>query len=291
MIWAESKSLLFLDFQEFWYILSVVAMVSLSSYFLRYIRWRLLFFRAGIKIKFWKGFISYLAGFAFTLTPGKFGELVRIRYFGLMGAPPQLTLAAFIYERAFDLLTVLILASFILKKTNFFISMGIFVFFTILFLVICASNPVILNKAMVYIWTKRGRRLSRLIRMFRNALIDCKLWFKPLDLIFCFVIGVVGWGVTALSFVYLCRYLGVELPFFEHFSVYPISILAGAASMIPGGLGSTEATIITFLTSSGSQLSIAILAAAGMRFSTLWFSILLGLSSVFYLEFKKRAVF
>lgn len=287
MIWVESQNQTFSIFHTLGPTLFVVTLASCCSYVLRYIRWRWLFFRAGVQIEAWRGFVSYLAGFAFTVTPGKFGELVRIRYLAQMGVSPQLTLAAFIYERAFDLMVVLALASFLFGKTDFFIAVAVFAIGAVLLLALCASNPIFLGKTMAYFWSLKIRKLSRIIRTLRDGLVGCKFWLNPLDLIFCFVFGVVAWGITALSFLYLCRHIEITIPFFEQFSIYPISILAGAASMIPGGLGSTEATIITLLTSSGARLDLAVLAAAGVRLATLWFSMLLGIFSIIYLEINK----
>ena len=63
-------------------------------------------------------------------------------------------------------------------------------------------------------------------------------------------------------------------------------MLAGAASMMPGGLGSTEATIAALLTAEGVDLATAGLAAVGIRLASLWFSILLGHISVALLEIR-----
>lgn len=57
------------------------------------------------------------------------------------------------------------------------------------------------------------------------------------------------------------------MPTFDGISVYPTAMLAGAASMIPGGMGSTETTIVFLLMSTDSKvlLSTAALAAVGIR--------------------------
>lgn len=42
--------------------------------------------------------------------------------------------------------------------------------------------------------------------------------------------------------------LGIHLAGFNALALFPVAMLAGAASMLPGGLGSTEATLVALLT-------------------------------------------
>ena len=76
------------------------------------------------------------------------------------------------------------------------------------------------------------------------------------------------------------------LPLNLSFSLYPLAMLAGAASMIPGGIGTTEATIILLLSLAGVSIEQAALAALGIRVATLWFAMVCGLVSVFILEVR-----
>jgi uncharacterized protein (TIRG00374 family) len=80
----------------------------------------------------------------------------------------------------------------------------------------------------------------------------------------------------------------VEIPAFNAFSIYPLAMLAGAASMIPGGVGSAEAAIVFQLNLYDVPLSIAILIAVVVRLGTMWFSILCGLFAVLIQEYQMR---
>ena len=62
-------------------------------------------------------------------------------------------------------------------------------------------------------------------------------------------------------------------------------MLVGAASMLPGGIGSTEASLTLLLTSGGAPLATAAAAAVCIRIATLWFSIVLGFISMGLLSF------
>ena len=56
--------------------------------------------------------------------------------------------------------------------------------------------------------------------------------------------------------------------------------------MLPGGLGSTEIVIVSLLAIQGIQLSVATIAAVGIRLATIWFAILCGFISIVILEFR-----
>ena len=82
---------------------------ALVSFGLRYARWFYLLRLAGSHVSVWQGWLAYLSGFAFTATPGKVGELVRIRYFGRLQVNASRVMSAFVFERALDLVVVLVL--------------------------------------------------------------------------------------------------------------------------------------------------------------------------------------
>ena len=67
--------------------------------------------------------------------------------------------------------------------------------------------------------------------------------------------------------------------------IYNISILAGAISFIPRGIGATEATISVILVNMGMDLPLAIIASIIVREITLWFAVGLGLISMIILNF------
>ncbi len=114
----------------------------------------------------------------------------------------------------------------------------------------------------------------------------CAIWLRPLPLLSSLFLGLAAWCSTALAFVFLLNALQLHVPFLEAFAAYPLAMLAGAASMLPGGVGSTEAAIVVQLQWHGVPLATALLAAVVVRFGTMWFSVLLGLVSLLYQEFK-----
>jgi len=63
--------------------------------------------------------------------------------------------------------------------------------------------------------------------------------------------------------------------------VFSFSSLAGAISMIPGGLGVAELSFAGLLMLAGISRGIAAGATVIIRFCTLWFGVLVGLITLF----------
>lgn len=258
--------------------------LSLSSYFVRYLRWRWLLSRAGSRTRFCYGLLAYLSGFAFTATPGKVGELLRIRYFMPQGIPAPLVLAAFVYERVFDLLVVLLLASMAISRLELFLVASGFVVTLVACITYAAFHPDWLSRAAAYLRQRGLKRLARILRVLRSGLTGCRQWLTPKDLATSLLLGIVAWGMTAGSFALLLVWLGIDIPLFSALAIYPLAMLAGAASMLPGGLGSTEVTVAGLLVYMGFPLGLATVAAVGIRLSTLWLAIAVGLCAMGVLE-------
>jgi uncharacterized protein (TIRG00374 family) len=59
-------------------------------------------------------------------------------------------------------------------------------------------------------------------------------------------------------------------------SIYSSSLIIGAASFIPGGVGVAEGSIAGLLSLSGIDISVAIALGMLIRIFTLWYAILVG---------------
>ena len=69
--------------------------------------------------------------------------------------------------------------------------------------------------------------------------------------------------------------------------IYAISVLAGAVSFIPGGLGSTEAVMGLLLVLVGAEPATAIAATIICRLATLWFAVVIGVVVVGGIEISR----
>ena len=264
--------------------LPVLMSLALISFGLRYARWFYLLRLAGSHVPVWRGWLAYLAGFAFTATPGKVGELVRIRYFGRLQVESSLVISAFVFERSLDLVVVFCLAALWVGDAKMFIVASTFVGIFLLGVSFLMFRPKLLEVLCMACIGKGCCRVGRFLRFAARAMANCAFWLRPLPLLLSLLLGFGAWCTTAITLVYLLMTFQLHLPLSAAFAVYPLAMLAGAASMMPGGVGTTETAIVIQLQSHGVPLSVALLVALAVRLGTLWFSVFLGFTSIFILS-------
>ncbi len=286
LVWVDSNKDIGRLLPKLYETLPFLILLSFLSYFFRYIRWRWLFYRAGYQTPVIYGFFAYVAGFAFTATPGKVGELLRIRYFQPLGVPHYRVVAAFVFERMFDLVSVLLIASLAAMQFGIFLYAVIFVSVVVLAVIVLMKKTQWVSRLEAYFRLHKLSRPAILANVFRKGIRGVSSWNNPLDMFVAVALGLIAWGITSAAFVFLLDHLGVVVPVATAVAIYPLSMLAGAASLLPGGVGSAEAAIVVMLAVLDVPIDIAVLAAICIRLTTLWFAILIGFISMSYLEYR-----
>jgi uncharacterized protein (TIRG00374 family) len=260
--------------------------LALVTYGLRYLRWYWLLRWSGDHAPALSGWWAYLSGFALTATPGKVGELLRIRYFGRLGVGADRVMSTFVFERALDLIVVFALAAMFIADIRMFWLATLFVTLFLVALVVAVLYPEKLMRLGVFCLQKQWVRAFRLFEFLAKVLQGCRSWIKPWPIVVGLMIGLAAWSLTSLAFVYLLDHLDIHMPWFAAFSTYPMAMLAGAASMLPGGVGSTEAAIVLQMKWHGVDTASAILVAVVIRLGTMWFSVFCGLAAILLQEIQ-----
>lgn len=282
LVWIDSNRGSYLSVSKFLSVLPLLLGLCSFSFFLRYLRWHWLIYRCHGEISFAKGFAAYLSGFALTASPGKVGELIRIRYFKFVGVPSSKVFAGFFYERTFDVFVVFLLCIVGLADLQAIYVAAFFFLLVMAIVSLLVCNPKLIPQFLNQLGSFDP--LAKLSVGITEGLQAVRFWMTPLDGAVAFSLGFIAWTSVAIAFVVLTRTLGIQVPFLEAFSLYPLAILIGASSLIPGGFGTTEAALVALLSLYGVALEDSILAAVGIRLCSLWFSMLLGFLSIIGLE-------
>jgi len=286
LLWADSKNQVLGQLYLLLYTIPMLMTFSLSSYIVRYFRWHWLIQRSGNKVSWVYGFLAYLAGFAFTATPGKAGELIRVRYLLQVGVPANVSFGAFVYERGLDLIVVLLLASLAISNLSLLMLAYSFVVIFVTMIIAFGCKPNLFSY-LGKIFHKLGFiKLEKIIFVIRDGFLTSRIWFTPVDLLLSLTWGFLAWGITSYSFVWLLGDLRVPIDFSLALSIFSLAMLAGAASMLPGGIGSTELTVIFLLSLCGVPTHVSTLAAVGISFATIWFAVLVGFICMGLLELR-----
>jgi uncharacterized protein (TIRG00374 family) len=90
------------------------------------------------------------------------------------------------------------------------------------------------------------------------------------------LIGMVAWGAEGLALYFMLHSLGSDISLQTAMFIYAFSMLVGAVSFLPGGLGGVEASMVALLMLQQLDQAHAVAVTLLVRLTTLWFAIALG---------------
>lgn len=272
--------------------------LSLFNYALRYWRWDWMILKQipanETRIPHHCHLIIYLAGFAFTTTPGKMGEALRSLYLHRFNISTGLSLGALLIERILDLLTVALLAWLLVY------ALPGYEFWPTLVMTIAALFIVLVSLAPGRAWLRRQSErlqtrfpgkdqgiLQRLWQAMEQIGSTSRSLLAPKPLVFGLFLGLIAWGAEAWGLFLVTDALSIDIHWAAVMGIYSISVIIGALSFVPGGLGTTEASMALLLVGMGADPTDAAVATLVCRVATLWFAVILGFIAVLAIETRR----
>ncbi len=255
--------------------------LSLLNYALRFLRWHSYLRALGARIGPWHDLLIYVAGFAFTVTPGKAGEAVRSVYLKTAGVPWSPGLAALAVERVLDLTAMVMLAALALRIFADQMLPALLLAVGVAGMLVVVTRPGMARWLLA--WLPERGRWMRLKGGALAVLEHARLLLAPKRLLGGLGLGVLAWGAEAWGFYLLLGWLGVDAQLLQAMGIYALGMLAGALSFLPGGLGGAEAAMVALLVAGGTVFGTAVLATVVCRAVTLWFAVVLGIGAVLLL--------
>ena len=253
----------------------ILSLVSLN-WVVRFYRWHLLLKNSNIHIPIKNNFIIYLASLSFSITPGQIGEAIKSEFLKKQfKIPRSKTLPIIFIEKFYDLMGVLI-ASIIgvwyFEGGLYLISIGV-ILLGLIFVLMLSQNifkKLLLLICKIRFFSKYQKNFLESYTVLRNSL-KTKIGLKSCILSFIF------WVIqgAAVYFVLLALEIN-QLNFLIVTSANAISVLIGALSFMPGGLGVTEASMGGLLSLQGIEISFALIAAVIIRIFTSWYTVVAG---------------
>ncbi len=255
-------------------------LASMFSYSLRFARWEILLRTMRIHVPWRANLPVYLSGLALTATPGKVGETIRSLLLMRFGVSPGASLAAFFIDRLSDLIGVLALAAMLSPDWRWFAAVLAAVV-TGFFLRWLTTHPGTVARWHALHPHPRWRKLFALAEDGRTQYL--RAWHAPLVPLYA-LLAWAAYGIQGLVFGHYAQALWPGVGLLDAAYIFVLASLVGAASMIPGGLGATEVTMIAMLMARGVAPLEATGAAIAIRTVTLWFGILLGILNLTFLR-------
>lgn len=271
--WEETRAQLM---RLGWGQLGILLALSLANYLMRGLRWHIFGRRIGLPAGLFRDLRHFLGGFLMSATPGRVGELVRIRWIRReTGVPIERCAPMFVMDRAADLVAMALLLAAALALSAEGIAGGI----PIAILALLSALLVTRSGLMSALVTRAYRVIGRWPRLFgklRGMARTLGAFSHSGVLVSAVVLGCIGWLAEGYAFHLLLVWLGADIGLWTATAIFVFATLAGGLTGAPGGLGGAEAAMIALLALKGLPPETAIAATAVIRVTTLWFAIGIG---------------
>jgi len=244
-----------------WELFPLALAFTALNYLLRFWRWQLYLARVDVHVPWGGSLAIFAAGLTMTITPAKLGELLKCALLHRSyGVPVRRSAPVVLAERVTDASGVVVLALVGGAGTRSW-PLLVGAFAGVALVVAVVRSPLIERFAFFGEATEASRSLLTTGLLVAMTLLSAVSWF-------CECLA-----------AYVCvRGLRLDLSLADTVVAFTLGSLAGAASLLPGGLGVAEASMTGLIRALGDTSRAAAAAATVLiRLSTLWFAVALGL--------------
>jgi glycosyltransferase 2 family protein len=247
-----------------WELFPLALALTALNYLVRFWRWQLYLARLAIVVPAGRSFAIFVAGLSGTITPAKVGEVLKCvllkRGFDV---PVRRSVPLVLAERVTDATGVVVLALAAGAGTTRWPLVALAVV-GVVAIVVVVRSPLLDRFSVLGEAPEAARVLLR----------------TPL-LVGMTALSAVSWFFECLA-AYVCvRGLRLDLTLDDTVLVFSLGSLAGALSLLQGGLGVAETSMTGLIeVLSDASRAAAVAATVLIRLATLWFAVVLGLAGL-----------
>lgn len=258
--------------------IAILLGLSLVNYLFRGLRWHVFSNRLGLPTTLMQDQRHFLGGFAMSVTPGRVGELIRMRWLRReTGWAVERTAPLVLMDRASDLAAMALILAGGLALSAGGIAMATPVAVLALAAAFVATRPKLLAGCVTLLYRSVGK-FPRLMARVRSAARSLSVFSNGPVMALALALGLIGWVAEGYAFHLLLVWMGADIGLAKAIAIFTFSTLAGGLTGAPGGVGGAEAAMVALLSLEGIPLEVSIPATAVIRLTTLWFAIAIGLA-------------
>jgi len=264
---------------KFYYI-PLVLLLGFSERIILALRQQLLFKKIDINIPLKQSILLYFASLSMTITPAGSGQVIK-SYFLKKKYDYSMTKSYPIVfvERFHDLLAPLIILSILLLFEKISTSITLVIILGIISILVYVA--VRIHKLFEYL-AKILIRLPKLQKFANNVIQSHDIFYslttKKITIKSIFL-SLVAWIIDAVVAYIIFNGFGLNFSFISTTIMVFSSVLFGAISLLPGGVGLTELSLVSFLTKKGLEISLVTSVIILTRLVGLWYPTILGFIS------------
>lgn len=289
MIYSDVSALMAVLGAFDWMVMLPVIGASLFGYAIRVAKWEVYLRRLDIRIPLGESTLLFVAGMVMSITPGKVGEVLKsflLRQ--ARGVPVARSAPIVVAERLTDLMALLTLATFGVAASGYgwpVLVVGIALVLALLLVFSVPSVGRLAVRACAVIPV-----LGRIAPKLEEARESMTRLMGPVTLTGTLLLSLFAWSCEAIGTWWLLgAFPGVQATLGEATFAYSFATVAGALSMLPGGLLATEGSMIALLhglleVTPSPEVATAVTLL--VRFATLWLGV--GLGGIALVAFQRR---
>ena len=260
------------DYQNFnlFYFLPVLPILFISMFFRSLIQ-KYLLKKLGIEISVKSSFMIFLSGYSMIMTPGGVGLIIKSYLIEKKyGYKISKSIPLVFAERFYDILAVQVI-----------ILTTLFLFFSEISLILCIISISGLSLGIFLIKNKKFNyviiKIATKLQIIGDDLDEQEKFLDGLKIIFEFKLFLkISIIITAIVFFegiifYLSfQIFGINMGYVESIQIYYTSMLLGALTLLPAGIGAIEGIFIVLLSEKNISLHLATSIILFMRFVSIW---------------------
>ena len=257
------------------FILIIIPLVVVS-WLIIYLRWNILLKTIDVEVPHSINFQIFLVGSALGITPGKIGELFKSQILkDKFNIPRTKTAPLFILEKFLDVIGAMVVAVFgiwFLPEIGYLVIGGLI---SLIFIAKIITSKKLFLKALDFL--KHFKFMNKFIVPLSSSHENLSNIIYKKEMISFIFLSILYWVVIGCAAYFVLLGLDIDtIGLINTISSYSSSLIIGAISFIPGGVGIAEASLIGLFTLQGTELSEAIVVVVLIRLFTLWFSTVSG---------------
>ena len=256
--------------------LPLILLLVSASWVPLIIKWHFLLKNCEIDIPLRKNIAVFFSGVAFEITPGQIGALIKSQLLKTSSNIPRTkTVPIIVAEKVYDLIGAIlasIIGIIILGMDFYLIIIAVLALAVIFFFMFYRPASEIFFKRITK--TKFFSKYVDNMSEF-HAIIQKSTNVKAATI--CILLGVTYWFIISAAAYYTLMAFDINvLDYLTVLAIYTTSILLGAISFVPAGIGVAEGSIAGLFTLNGIDVSTALILSVMIRVLTLWFSVSVG---------------
>lgn len=250
----------------------LVAILVLAGYLIRFAKWEYLLRELSITVSLRKSLYVFFSGLAMVITPAKSGEIWKSWLLeSTSDVKKSKTASVIIVERMTDLIALLILGLAVVVEYSLIATATVFIIMVVL--AIFHKNVLSILEKLVRDRFSDSSYVENGSETFFNSMEDL---LNLKTIVLTSIMSVLAWMFEAISLWYIILQTSSSISILEATSIFGGSSVAGAITFLPGGLGITEAGLVSLLVSAGLSVNISTQITAIFRILTLWFAAFIG---------------